>query len=157
MTNVIHRKLGRVRRLPDVDHAMIAQQIIDPVGHGPPTGRAGKVMHQHRFRLARPGLARIFEITDQFLLLGIHADHRLHGLQMDGALDFTTLKKRLETADGSLNLHLRRLEENDYITSHKAFVGLRPKTTYRMTPTGRKALTGYLKAMRELLDAIGSG
>jgi DNA-binding MarR family transcriptional regulator len=70
------------------------------------------------------------------------------------ALDFTTLKKRLETADGSLNLHLRRLEENGYITSHKAFVGLRPKTTYRMTPTGRKALTGYVKAMRELLEAL---
>jgi len=31
---------------------------------------------------------------------------------------------------------------------------LRPKTTYRMTPTGRKALTGYLKAMRELLEAL---
>ena len=78
----------------------------------------------------------------------------LTALQMDGALDFTTLKKRLETADGSLNLHLRRLEENGYITSRKAFVGLRPKTTYRMTPTGRKALTGYVKAMRQLLEVL---
>ena len=81
----------------------------------------------------------------------------LTALQIDGALDFTTLKKRLETADGSLNLHLRRLEENGYITSKKAFVGLRPKTTYRMAPAGRKALTGYLKAMRQLLDALESG
>jgi DNA-binding HxlR family transcriptional regulator len=81
----------------------------------------------------------------------------LTALQTDGALDFTTLKKRLETADGSLNLHLRRLEENGYITSRKAFVGLRPKTTYRMTPTGRKALTGYVKAMRQLLEVLGSG
>jgi len=78
----------------------------------------------------------------------------LTALQMDGALDFTTLKKRLETADGSLNLHLKRLEENGYITSKKAFVGLRPKTTYRMAPSGRRALADYLKAMRQLLDAL---
>src|ERR1043165_6746075 len=80
----------------------------------------------------------------------------LTALQMDGALDFTTLKKRLETPDGSLNLHLRRLEESGYITSKKAFVGLRPRTTYRMAPAGRKALTGYLKAMRRLLEALAA-
>jgi DNA-binding HxlR family transcriptional regulator len=78
----------------------------------------------------------------------------LTALQADGALDFTTLKKRLDTVDGSLNLALKRLEENGYITSHKAFVGLRPRTTYNMAPTGRKALLGYLKAMRQLLDAM---
>jgi DNA-binding HxlR family transcriptional regulator len=78
----------------------------------------------------------------------------LTALQLDGALDFTTLKKRLDTADGSLNLHLRRLEENGYISSKKAFVGLRPKTTYRMAPEGRKALAGYIKAMRQVLDAL---
>jgi DNA-binding PadR family transcriptional regulator len=78
----------------------------------------------------------------------------LTALQIDGALDFTTLKKRLETADGSLNLHLKRLEENGYVASKKAFVGLRPKTTYRMTNAGRKALSGYLRAMRQLLDAL---
>ena len=78
----------------------------------------------------------------------------LTALQIDGALDFTTLKKRLDAADGSLNLHLKRLEENGYITSKKAFVGLRPKTTYRMAPAGRKALTGYLQSMRQLLDAL---
>ena len=81
----------------------------------------------------------------------------LTALQIDGALDFTTLKKRLDTVDGSLNLHLKRLEENGYITSKKAFIGLRPKTTYRMAPAGRRALTGYLKAMRQLLDALESG
>lgn len=80
----------------------------------------------------------------------------LTALQMDGALDFTTLKKRLETADGSLNLHLGRLEESGYITSRKAFVGLRPKTTYRITADGRKALAKYVKAMRQLLDVLES-
>ena len=78
----------------------------------------------------------------------------LTALQVDGALDFSTLKNRLETADGSLHLHLKRLEENGYVTSRKAFVRLRPKTTYRITPAGRKALTGYLRAMRQLLDFL---
>src|ERR1051325_10702521 len=77
-------------------------------------------------------------------------------LQIDGVLDFTTLKKRLETADGSLNLHLKKLEESGYIASRKAFVGLRPKTTYRITAPGRKALGDYLKAMRQLLEALES-
>ena len=80
----------------------------------------------------------------------------LTALRMDGPLDFTTLKKRLDAADGSLNLHLKRLEENGYITSKKAFVGLRPKTTYRMASAGRRALMEYLKAMRQLLDALES-
>jgi DNA-binding HxlR family transcriptional regulator len=75
-------------------------------------------------------------------------------LQVDGALDFTTLKKRLETVDGSLNLHLGKLEERGYVTSRKAFVGLRPKTTYRITAVGRKALGDYLASMKSLIDYL---
>ena len=87
----------------------------------------------------------------------IHGPIRLGimtSLQMDGALDFTTLKKRLEVPDGSLNLHLRTLEENGYVRSHKAIVGLRPKTTYTMTQSGRRALAGYVEAMRAVISAL---
>ena len=76
-------------------------------------------------------------------------------LQMDGKLDFTTLKKRLQVTDGSLGIHLQKLEEIKYIKSKKAFVGRRPKTTYRLTATGRKALIKYLESMQKLLDAVG--
>ncbi len=72
-------------------------------------------------------------------------------LQVDGALDFTTLKKRLDTVDGSLNLHLGKLESRGYVASKKAFVGLRPKTTYKITPVGRKALHDYLQSMKALI------
>jgi DNA-binding MarR family transcriptional regulator len=72
-------------------------------------------------------------------------------LQVDGSLDFTTLKKRLDTVDGSLNLHLGKLEERGYIASRKAFVGLRPKTTYKITTAGRKALADYLGSMKSLI------
>lgn len=75
-------------------------------------------------------------------------------LQIDGKLDFTTLKKRLNVTDGSLGIHLQKLEEKGYIRSNKAFVGRRPKTTYQLTATGRKALANYLDSMQELLDAI---
>ncbi len=75
-------------------------------------------------------------------------------LQIDGPLSFTAVKKRLEAPDGSLGLHLKRLEEADYISGKKAFVGRRPKTTYRLTIAGRKALANYLNMMRDLLDSI---
>ena len=77
-------------------------------------------------------------------------------LQVDGSLDFTTLRRRLDTVDGSLNLHLGKLEECAYITSKKAFVGLRPKTTYKITAAGRKALTNYLQSMKSLIDYVES-
>jgi len=77
-------------------------------------------------------------------------------LQVDGSLDFTTLKRRLDTVDGSLNLHLGKLEECGYITSKKAFVGLRPKSSYKITATGRKALTNYLARMKNLIEYMES-
>jgi len=77
-------------------------------------------------------------------------------LQVDGPLDFTTLKKRLDTVDGSLNLHLGKLEEHGYVRSKKAFVGLRPKTTYAITPVGCKALESYLKSMKQLIEYLES-
>jgi predicted ArsR family transcriptional regulator len=78
----------------------------------------------------------------------------LTGLHMDGPLDFTTLKKMLDVADGALGLHLEKLESIGYISAEKAFVGRRPKTTYRLTATGRRALAQYFESMRKLLDAV---
>jgi DNA-binding HxlR family transcriptional regulator len=77
-------------------------------------------------------------------------------LHVDGPLDFTTLKRRIETADGSLNLHLGKLDECGYITSKKEFVHLRPKTTYKITATGRKALAKYLQSMKSLIEYLES-
>jgi DNA-binding HxlR family transcriptional regulator len=87
----------------------------------------------------------------------IHGPIRLgimSSLQMDGALDFTTLKRRLDVPDGSLNLHLKTLEQSGYVRSRKAIVGLRPKTTYNMTPLGRKALANYVESMKAIIAAL---
>ena len=77
----------------------------------------------------------------------------LTALQIDGSLDFTTLRKRLTVSDGALGVHLQKLEAAGYVASRKSFVGRRPQTTYRMTPRGRKAFTAYLDHMQQLLDA----
>ena len=76
-------------------------------------------------------------------------------LHMDKELDFTTLKRRLQVTDGSLGMHLQKLEDIDYIQSKKTFVKRRPKTTYRLTAKGKKALADYLVSMQQLLDAVG--
>ena len=89
----------------------------------------------------------------------IHGPIRLGivtALQVDGVLDFTTLRERLDTVDGSLNLHLGKLEECGYIVSKKAFVGVRPRTSYRMTSAGRKALANYLQTMKTLIEYVES-
>jgi predicted ArsR family transcriptional regulator len=78
----------------------------------------------------------------------------LTALRLDGPLDFTTLKKRLELSDGAIAPHLRKLEEIGYLHCRKGFVGRRPKSTYRITADGRKALTNYLGAMQAVIDAL---
>ena len=78
----------------------------------------------------------------------------LTALTLDGALDFTTLKKRLAVSDGVIAPQLRKLEEIGYLHCRKRFVGRRPKSTYRVTAAGRKALTVYLNKMQSVIDAL---
>jgi DNA-binding PadR family transcriptional regulator len=78
----------------------------------------------------------------------------LTALQVDGPLDFTTLKRRLDTSDGVIGSHLLKLEQAGYITGQKRFVGRRPNTTYRITAAGRRALKTYLAAMQSVIDSV---
>lgn len=80
----------------------------------------------------------------------------LTALQTDGPQDFTTLKKRLNVADGAIGIHLRKLEDIGYVACKKSFVGRRPKSTYRVTPKGRTALLNYLEAMQRIIDEVAS-
>lgn len=70
------------------------------------------------------------------------------------ALTFTDLKKLLETSDGNLSVHARKLEEAGYIHCEKSFEGRMPKTEYRLTSSGRKALERYLDHMEALVVAM---
>ena len=69
------------------------------------------------------------------------------------ALSFNELKALLKTTDGNLSVHARRLEEAQYVAVRKYFEDRMPKTEYRLTATGRRALERYLDHMEALIRA----
>lgn len=75
-------------------------------------------------------------------------------LAVNPSLTFNELKKLLDTTDGNLSVHARKLEEASYIVCSKSFEGRMPKTQYRLTDPGRKALEKYLNHMEALIQAI---
>ena len=78
-------------------------------------------------------------------------------LAVNRSLTFNELKALLKTTDGNLSVHARRLEEADYILCTKSFDGRLPKTEYRLTAAGRKALERYLNHMEALIRATRVG
>lgn len=67
--------------------------------------------------------------------------------------DFTWLRSKTGSTDGNLGAQLARLEEAGYVQVEKKFVQRKPQTLYRMTETGRSALTEYVQSLRQLLGA----
>jgi DNA-binding transcriptional ArsR family regulator len=75
-------------------------------------------------------------------------------LAVNEALSFNELRDLLETTDGNLSVHARKLEEAGYISCHKRFEGRVPRTDYRITESGRSALQRYLEHMETLIRAV---
>ena len=75
----------------------------------------------------------------------------LSALAINDSLSFNDLKRLLKTTDGNLSVHARKLEEAAYVACHKFFEGRVPRTEYRLTAAGRKALEQYLQQMEELI------
>jgi DNA-binding MarR family transcriptional regulator len=88
-------------------------------------------------------------LVHERLRLGI-----LSALSVNQSLTFNDLKKLLETTDGNLSVHARKLEEASYITCTKSFDGRMPRSDYRLTATGRRALDRYLDHMEALIQAM---
>jgi len=78
-------------------------------------------------------------------------------LAVNDSLSFNQLKALLKTTDGNLSVHARRLEEAQYIACTKSFEGRIPKTEYRLTAAGRRALERYLDHMEALIHATRHG
>ena len=78
-------------------------------------------------------------------------------LAVNRSLTFNELKALLKTTDGNLSVHARKLEEADYIVCTKSFDGRLPKTEYRLTASGRRALERYLNHMEALIRATREG
>jgi DNA-binding HxlR family transcriptional regulator len=84
----------------------------------------------------------------------IHERMRLaivSALAVNDSLTFNELKRLLETTDGNLSVHARKLEEAAYIVCTKSFEGRVPRTEYRLSPAGRRALERYLAHMEAII------
>ncbi len=75
----------------------------------------------------------------------------MSALAVNAALSFSELKALLRTTDGNLSVHARKLETAEYVTCTKSFEGRVPRTQFRLTPAGRRALERYLNHMEALI------
>ena len=88
----------------------------------------------------------------------IHERMRLaivSALAVHDALTFNELKALLETSDGNVSVHARKLEDAGYVACRKSFAGRVPRTEYRLTAAGRRALERYLAHMEALIRRVG--
>ena len=72
-------------------------------------------------------------------------------LAVNESLTFNDLKHTLKASDGNLSVHARKLEDANYISCQKSFDGRTPKTEYRLTDAGRRALAHYLDHMEAII------
>ena len=95
------------------------------------------------------GAPKLDRLIHERLRLGI-----LSALSVNESLTFNELKKLLDTSDGNLSVHARKLEEAGYIGCTKSFEGRMPRTDYRLTASGKRALERYLDHMEALIQAM---
>jgi DNA-binding HxlR family transcriptional regulator len=107
---------------------------------------AKAVTEQETVEHALPNLDRIIH---ERMRLGI-----ISVLAVNDSLTFNELKRLLQTSDGNLSVHARRLEEMKYVDCTKSFEGRMPKTEYKLTAAGRKAFERYLDHMEALIHAM---
>ncbi len=78
-------------------------------------------------------------------------------LAVHESLTFNELKALLEASDGNVSVHTRKLEEAGYVACKKSFDGRIPRTEFRLTAAGRRALERYLSHMEALIKRVGGG
>jgi DNA-binding HxlR family transcriptional regulator len=118
------------------------------------------VANQNAVAKKKPGPAAVAGAGTRALDRIIHERLRLgivSALSVNETLTFRELKKILDTTDGNLSVHARKLEEAGYIGCEKKFEGRLPRTEYRLTDTGRTALESYLSHMEALIHATRHG
>jgi len=96
-----------------------------------------------------PGLDRLIH---ERMRLGI-----VSALAANESLTFNDLKSLMNTTDGNLSVHARKLEDGGYIACTKSFEGRLPKTEYKLTVAGRRALENYLSHMETIIHQMRKG
>ena len=116
------------------------------------TNRKGEATRAGLRRVARSsadgGMPDLDRVIHERLRLGI-----VSALAVNEWLTFNELKGLMKTTDGNLSVHARKLEDAQYVVCHKTFEGRVPKTRFRLTPAGRRALERYLEHMEAIIRA----
>jgi DNA-binding HxlR family transcriptional regulator len=97
---------------------------------------------------AEEGALALDRLIHERMRLGI-----VSALAVNDSLTFNDLKRVMHTTDGNLSVHARKLEDAKYITCTKSFEGRMPRTEYKLTAAGRRALERYLDHMEALIRA----
>ena len=111
-------------------------------------GRAAEATTDASVEAPERSAAELDRLIHERLRLGI-----VSALAGNASLTFNELKKILQTTDGNLSVHARKLEEAKYITCEKSFEGRTPKTAFQLTDAGRRALERYLDHMESIIRA----
>jgi DNA-binding HxlR family transcriptional regulator len=120
----------------------VARQSFHQGMQEPNSDRAGSRARSDR----SPGFPEFDPLIHERMRLGI-----ISALATNESLSFNDLKRLLRTSDGNLSVHGRKLEDAGYITCSKGFEGRIPRSEYRLTARGRKALARYLEQMEEVI------
>jgi DNA-binding HxlR family transcriptional regulator len=104
--------------------------------------------HPAKARAAQSRAADLDRLIHEPMRLGI-----VSALAVNESMTFNELKDLLKTTDGNLSVHARKLEEGQYVACDKYFEGRVPRTEYRLTAAGRRALETYLDHMEALIHA----
>jgi DNA-binding HxlR family transcriptional regulator len=110
---------------------------------------AGTPLKRPKQRAKHSSAVDLDRVIHERVRLGI-----VSALAVNESLTFNELKAFLETSDGNLSVHARRLEEAGYLTCDKSFDGRVPRTEYSLTPAGRAALQRYLEHMEALIQRV---
>ncbi len=103
-------------------------------------------VHSAQAKHPAPGLDRLIH---ERMRLGI-----VSALAANESLTFNDLKSLMNTTDGNLSVHARKLEDGGYIACTKSFEGRLPKTEYKLTVAGRRALENYLSHMETIIHQM---
>ena len=115
---------------------------------GSPGGKPPERLRGIKGDAARQGPLELDRLIHERMRLAI-----VSSLAVNESLSFNELKRLLDTTDGNLSVHARKLEEASYIICTKSFEGRMPRTQYRLSAVGRHALERYLDHMEALIHS----
>ena len=122
----------------------MARPALNRSKHAPAPSRKPEAGSRSSAPVSTPELPELDRLIHERIRLGI-----VSALASNESLSFNDLKRILKTTDGNLSVHARKLEDAEYISCNKFFEGRVPRSEYRLTTTGRRALAQYLDQMEQ--------